>query len=98
MPYGQPKDQIIKQKQYCNKVNRLKKKNKKVSYKCCNLFSEFVSNMGVHAELLQLGSTLFNPMNFRPPGFSVHGISQARILEWDAILSSRESSRPRDPT
>ena len=26
------------------------------------------------------------------PGSSVHGISQARILEWDAILSSREPS------
>ena len=31
------------------------------------------------------------------PG-SVHGISQARILEWIAISSSRGSSRPRDPT
>ena len=27
---------------------------------------------------------------------AVHGISQARILEWDAMLSSRESSQPRD--
>ena len=30
------------------------------------------------------------------PGFSVHGILQARILEWVAISSSRGSSRPRD--
>ena len=30
------------------------------------------------------------------PGFSVHGISQARRLEWIAISSSRESSPPRD--
>ena len=30
-----------------------------------------------------------------PPGSSVHGISQARILEWIAISSSRRSSRPR---
>ena len=29
------------------------------------------------------------------PGFSVHGISQARILEWVAIFSSRESSPSR---
>ena len=40
--------------------------------------------------------TLCNPMNYRPLGSSVHGISQARILVWVAISSSRESSRPRD--
>ena len=33
-----------------------------------------------------------------PPGSSVHGIRQARILEWVAIPSSRESSRPKDWT
>ena len=33
-----------------------------------------------------------------PPGSSLHGISQARILEWVAISFSRESSRPRDWT
>ena len=33
---------------------------------------------------------------YSPPGFSVHGISQARILEWVAIALSRGSSRPRD--
>ena len=32
------------------------------------------------------------------PGFSVHGISQANILEWVAISSSRGSSPPRDQT
>ena len=35
-------------------------------------------------------------MDYRPPDCSVHGISQARILEWAAILYSRESSQPRD--
>jgi len=34
-------------------------------------------------------------MDYRPPGFSVHGISQARIVEWVAISYSRESSQPR---
>ena len=33
-----------------------------------------------------------------PPGFSVHGILQARILEWVAISFSRRSSQPRDRT
>ena len=44
----------------------------------------------------QLGPTLCNPMDFSPPGSSVHGIFQAGILEQVAISSSRGSSRPRD--
>ena len=42
--------------------------------------------------------TLCDLMNYRSPGSSVHGISQARILEWVAISSSRESFQPRDQT
>jgi len=37
-------------------------------------------------------------MDGSPPGSSVHGIFQARILEWVAISYSRGSSRPRDQT
>ena len=40
--------------------------------------------------------TLHDPMNCGPPGSSVHGIFQARILEQVAISSSRGSSWPRD--
>ena len=40
--------------------------------------------------------TLCNPMDCCPSGSSVHGISQARILEWVAISFSRRSSKPRD--
>ena len=40
--------------------------------------------------------TLCNPMDCSLPGFSVHGISQARILEGVAISFSRWSSQPRD--
>ena len=40
--------------------------------------------------------TLCDPMDCSLPGASVHGILQARILEWVAISFSRESSRPRD--
>ena len=39
---------------------------------------------------------LCDPLNGSPPGSSVHGISQTRILEWVAISSSRGSSQPRD--
>ena len=35
-----------------------------------------------------------DPMDCSPPGSSVHGILQARILEWIAISFSRGSSRP----
>ena len=37
-------------------------------------------------------------MDCSPPGSSVHGISQARILEWVMISFSRGSSQPRDQT
>ena len=42
--------------------------------------------------------TFCGPMDCSPPDSSVHGISQARILEWVAISFSRESSPPRDRT
>ena len=42
--------------------------------------------------------TLCYPMDCSLPGSSVHGIFQARILEWVAISFSKESSRPRDRT
>ena len=40
--------------------------------------------------------TLCNLMDCSPPGSSVHGISQTRVLEWVAISFSRGSSQPRD--
>ena len=46
----------------------------------------------------QLCPTLCNPMDCSPPGSFVHGILQARILEWVAISCSRGSSPLRDRT
>ena len=43
-------------------------------------------------KLLESCSTLCNPMECSPPGSSVHGILQARMLELVAISSSRGSS------
>ena len=40
----------------------------------------------------QLCPTLFNPMGCSPPGSPIHGILQARMLEWVAISSSRTPS------
>ena len=50
------------------------------------------------AKSLQSCPTLCDPMDCSPPGYSVHGIHQARILEWGAMPSSRGSTQPRDPT
>ena len=50
------------------------------------------------SEVAQSCPTLCDPMDCSLPGFSVHGIFQARILEWAAISFSRGSSRPRDQT
>ena len=40
------------------------------------------------AKSLQLCLTLCDPIDGRPPGFSIHGIFQARVLEWGAIAFS----------
>jgi len=44
------------------------------------------------SEVVQSCPTLCDPMDFSLPGFSIHGISQARELEWVAISFSRGSS------
>ena len=49
-------------------------------------------------KLLQSCPTLCDPMDYSPPGSSLHGVFQARILEWVVLSFSRESSRPRDQT
>ena len=45
-------------------------------------------NACMHAKSLQLCPTLCDPIDGSPPGSSVHGILQARTLEWVAISSS----------
>ena len=52
----------------------------------------------MHAKSLQSCLTLCDPMDRSLPGSSVHGILQARILEWGAVPFSRGSSQPRDRT
>ena len=58
-------------------------------------------NTGVgesESEVAQSCLTLCDPMDGSLPGSAVHGIFQARILEWTAISFSRGSSQPRDQT
>ena len=47
-----------------------------------------------HCMCAQSHPTLCDLMDCSPPGSSVHGISQARILEWVAISSSRDLPKP----
>ena len=51
-----------------------------------------------HSEVAQSCPTPSDPMDCSLPGSSVHGILQARILEWVAISFSKGSSQPRDRT
>ena len=49
-----------------------------------------------HAKSLQFCSTLCDPLDCSPPGFSVGGILQIRILEWVTMPSSRGSTQSRN--
>ena len=76
------------------------------------IFGKPFSNSGYHPQLnysevkvevlvIQSCPTLSHPMDYSPPGSSVHsihGILQARILEWVTIPFSRGSSKSRDQT
>ena len=55
-----------------------------------------LSHKKVKVLVAPLCLTLCDPVDCSPPSSSVHGISQARILEWVAISFSRGSYRPRD--
>ena len=48
--------------------------------------------------IIHLCPTVCDPTDCSPPGSSVHGILQARTLEWAAIPFSRGSSQPMDRT
>ena len=57
-------------------------------------------HMSAHlwAKLLQSYPTLWDPTDYSPPASSVHGILEARTLEWVVTPFSRGSSWPRDQT
>ena len=52
----------------------------------CNMYQS-------ESEVAQSGPTLCDPMDGNLPGSAVHGIFQARILEWAAMSLSRGSSQ-----
>ena len=66
----------------------------------CRTFEQFLrgKHKSYQSEVAQSCPTLCDPMDCSLPGSSVHGIFQARVLEWGAISFSRGSSQPRDWT
>ena len=53
-------------------------------------FSTHITSAAAAAKSLQLCPTLCDPIDGSPPGSAIHGIFQARVLEWVAIASSNE--------
>ena len=64
----------------------------------CRQTLYYLSHQGSSKWNRSVMSNSLCPMNCRPPGSSVHGIFQARVLEWVTISFSRGSSLPRDRT
>ena len=62
------------------------------------LKNEIISLIKIRSEEVKSLMTLCDPTDCSLPGFSVHGIFHARILEWVTISFSRRSSWPRDWT
>ena len=54
--------------------------------------------MKTESEVTQSCQTLGDSMDGSLPGSSIHGVSQARVLEWGVSTFSKESSKPRDQT
>ena len=67
-----------------------------VIYQIC--YNEGIRFISYLAASFQSCLTLHDPIDLNLPGFSVHEIFQARILEWVAISFSRGSFLPRDQT
>ena len=68
----------------------IKKQNVKGSSVCkgITMWLNMFGNIGGGGLVTKLRLTLFDPLDWNRPGSSVHGISQARILEWVAISFS----------
>ena len=69
----------------------------RVTFRICKIYI-IPFTAAAAAKSLQSWHTLCDPMDCSPPGSSLQGILQTRILEWVAMLSSKLSSWPRDRT
>ena len=76
-------------------------KNKSMDFRweyevwCQSIKSGTRKSLSEGCEVSQSCLTLYDPVDYSLPGSSIHGIFQARVLEWVAISFSRGSSQPR---
>ena len=63
-----------------------------------SLLVKRISHLGACIPNCSVASDSCHAMDCSPSGSSVHGLSQARILEWVAVFPSRRFSQPRDRT
>ena len=88
----------------CHWHNTSSFKNDKKNYisRCQHIFVVKISGVAVESEKkvksLSRVQLFCKPLDRSLLGFSIHGIFQARVLEWVAISSSKGSSQPRDRT
>ena len=75
---------------FCLGLKVTLKKKLALHYPCCHKIQMLVLSACMHTKSLQLCSTLCDPMGYSPPDSSVHGILQARILEWIAMPFFRD--------
>ena len=67
---------------------KVKVESEKVGLKFNIQKTKIMTAAAAAAKSLQLCPTLCDPMDCSPPGFSIHGVLQARTLEWVAISFS----------
>ena len=91
-------------KDQCLKKIILRKLPRKTSQHLVGMWPQNSINLAwqTDREVAQLCPTLCDPVDYSPPGSSIHGILQARVLEWVAISFSRDlpdpGIEPRSPT
>ena len=87
----------VLKKAKCSRSRRLEKSQSSLS-DAFAIMKRMNSSEVKWSEVAQSCPTLCNPMDYSLPGSSVHGIFQARVLEWVAISFTRGYSWPRDRT
>ena len=78
------------------KLKQLKKWDSFMGFQDTTALTFFLAVVGMCCLVAKSCLTLRDLMGCSPPGSSVHGTSQAKLLEWVAISFSRGSSWPRD--
>ena len=79
------------------KVEEKRAQDQRSNSKHCKKSGDLLHYAHMHVVTLPC-LTLCDPMDCRPPGSSVHGVFQAKVLEWVAISFCTVSSQPRDRT